>query len=202
MFKCVWKSLGLAASLALLATPALAQPVEDPAGAPPAAAPAAAPATAPAAGGPTSGTYVGVMVGPAIPIRPSGGDATFWFGAEFGFGHWNIPVIFNPRSGLFSIETTPRFMWDFELMPNLYATPFGGLEFGIGFGDGGTLLQIGFVIGGRLTYNLTPQLALYAEPLVLDYPLFTAVFPKVGDSQTDFDFNIAYRAMFGATYRF
>ncbi|MCK5799887.1 MAG: hypothetical protein KAI47_22005 [Deltaproteobacteria bacterium] len=148
---------------------------------------------------PSSGMYVGALIGPSVPIEPSG-SALFWFGAEFGISNFNIPVILNPQSGLFKIRATPKYMYDFMVMPKLAVSPFGGLDFTAGFGDI-TLIQLGLTLGARATYMITPKLGIFAEPATFDLPLFQHL-SGGGMSDSKFNFRIAYRAMLGANYRF
>lgn len=178
MRRSICLALTSVAALALLATPRLAH-AED----------TAAP----------SSMYAGILLGPGVPIEPSG-DTLFWFGAEFGIKSINIPILLNPQSGLFKIRTTPKFMYDISVIPKLTISPFGGLDFMAGFGDL-TLIQVGLTVGARATFMVTPKIGVFAEPATFDLPLFQYASFN-GQSESKFDFRIAYRAMLGVNYRF
>jgi hypothetical protein len=204
----------LSASLLFVSTQAFAQdePAEGDPGAAPAAAPAegapaAAPAAAPAETPPAapaaarSEMFVGFDLAPAFNVKPSGGNVRFAFGPEIGMKYFLMPVLLSFGDSITGLNLLPRFKYDLEVIPNLIISPFGGLNVGFGFFDGGKTIDMGVGIGARGTYMITPSIGVFLEPFGMDFNFFHWM--SIGDnSATDSTLTVQYRLLFGGHYRF
>lgn len=155
---------------------------------------------------PSEGMYVGALGSLSFMIEPSDDtDPYGWFGAEFGMKNFNLQVEFHPGD-VFNLSARALYMYDISLdsmMKNLWVSANGGLLFNYAsISDVDyTAIGVGLTVGARLTYMVSPQLGLFLTPVSLDMPLY--VNASMGDiSDSDFDFNLAYRAAIGANYRF
>jgi hypothetical protein len=145
---------------------------------------------------------VAALGGPSVSLRPSGGDALGWFGAELIYGKMSSTMLINPSSGAFTIRFLGKYVYDYWMLPQLALSLSGGLDLGLVFTDPRNIFALGLTVGGRLTYMLTPKIGLFVEPANFDFPFFVYISSDQLGAADYFGFRVSYRALGGATFRF